>query len=466
MSSAARSLFVALGALVAAGGVALLTHPISGPGLIIALAIASAVLWLGLTVAWVGVRGTFDENEPFEPGSLRRITVASASAMALVLAYLLGGVSYWIKHDHTSSDGLTIPSSVPKQPGKLISFEEFTRGVPAGAQAWRILYTTTRSDGVPALSSGLVVVKRDGPAGPRPVIAWAHGTTGIAQSCAPSGNDDPITFTSIPALSGALDKGWAIVATDYIGLGTPGPHPYLIGQGEGRSVLDAVRAARQLNTVKLQTNTVIWGHSQGGGAALWAGILAPTYAPSLKVEGVVGIAPASDLVGLVGRVSQYPSGALFASYVIAAYSANYPDVHFDAYVRPAAREPVRRAAALCISDSQALAAIAKAFDFSKPFFTIDPVTGALGSRLRQNIPTEPIAAPVLIAQGTSDVVIPESLQTAYVAERCRADKGVLDYRTYPGRDHITIVASDSPLVADLLAWTEARFEGKPATSTC
>lgn len=71
-----------------------------------------------------------------------------------------------------------------------------------------------------------------------------------------------------------------IVATDYVGLGTAGPHPYLIGQGEARSLLDSVRAARQMPGLSLEPETVIWGHSQGGHAALWAGTLAPTYAPA------------------------------------------------------------------------------------------------------------------------------------------------------------------------------------------
>jgi pimeloyl-ACP methyl ester carboxylesterase len=85
-----------------------------------------------------------------------------------------------------------------------------------------------------------------------------------------------------------------IVATDYVGLGTAGPHPYLIGQGEARSVLDSVRAARQMPQLSLQPATVVWGHSQGGHAALWAGALAPSYAPDVHVLAVAALAPASD----------------------------------------------------------------------------------------------------------------------------------------------------------------------------
>src|SRR5690625_7641015 len=52
----------------------------------------------------------------------------------------------------------------------------------------------------------------------------------------------PIYSGAMYVLDDVLTAGWAIVASDYTGLGTPGSHPYLIGEGEGRSVIDAVRA--------------------------------------------------------------------------------------------------------------------------------------------------------------------------------------------------------------------------------
>jgi pimeloyl-ACP methyl ester carboxylesterase len=460
MSSAARSLFYIFGLAGISLGVSLLSHPLSDIGLEVDISLAVFALW-------IGVRGTYDKAEPFQPGSLRRIQVRVASVLALVLAISLGGVSYWLHERKTDGSTVSVPTSVPKQPGKLISAVDYTTGVPDGARAWRILYTTTRDAGVPAVATALIIEKSAQRAGPRPVIAWAHGTTGIASDCAPSGNQDPARFSSIPGLTSALDLGWVVVATDYIGLGTAGPHPYLIGQGEGRSVLDAVRAAHQLSDVSLQTKTVIWGHSQGGSAALWAGMLAPTYAPSLDVVGVVGIAPASDLTALVDYIRRLPNGVLLAGYVITAYSQAYPDVHFDTYVRPAARAAVHAASGLCIANGPALLAVANSYNFALGYLGQDPLTGPLGVRLRQNTPLGKIAAPVLIAQGAKDQLVLETLQTAYVARRCAAHgNGPLDYRTYAGRDHVSIVAADSPLVPDLLNWTEGRFEGRPAPSTC
>jgi pimeloyl-ACP methyl ester carboxylesterase len=119
-------------------------------------------------------------------------------------------------------------------------------------------------------------------------------------------------------LGTAVALGLAVILAvvsvrDYVGLGVDAPHPYLIGQPEGRSVLDAVRAAHQLDGVELEDRTVVWGHSQGGHAALWAGALAPTYAPDVNVIGVAALAPASDLLGLVDNLATITGGTIFAA---------------------------------------------------------------------------------------------------------------------------------------------------------
>ncbi|HLV89636.1 MAG TPA: lipase family protein, partial [Acidimicrobiia bacterium] len=111
-----------------------------------------------------------------------------------------------------------------------------------------------------------------------------------------------------------VEEGWVLVATDYVGLGTAGPHPYLIGQGEARSVLDAVRAARQMPELDLAERTVVWGHSQGGHAALWTGAIGPSYAPEVDLIGVAALAPASNLVALVDNLGNVTGGSIFAAY--------------------------------------------------------------------------------------------------------------------------------------------------------
>src|SRR5689334_3350216 len=270
-------------------------------------------------------------------GRLRCWSRVLGSAAALVVALALLAASAAIHRSVTPPGAFyTPPAAVASRPGVLLRTEPFTRDVPPGARAWLILYTTTRDTGVPAVASAIVVAPAHPPAGPRPIIAWTHGTTGVAEPCAPSLVQHPFAAGALLVLPQILAQGWVVVATDYTGLGTKGPTPFLIGQGEGRSVLDSVRAAHQLTQLDLAGQTVIWGHSQGGHAALWAGALAPSYAPDDHVLGVAALAPASDLTGLVENLASVTGGSIFAAYVVTAYSQAYPDVSFGRYVRPAA----------------------------------------------------------------------------------------------------------------------------------
>ncbi|WP_377325761.1 alpha/beta fold hydrolase [Pimelobacter simplex] len=392
----------------------------------------------------------------------RRSVAGSALVAALALALLVLGLT--LDRAAPRPDAFySAPASVPSEPGRLLRSEPFTRDIPDGAQAWRILYTTTLDDGVPALASALVVVPRER-SGPLPVVAWAHGTTGAARGCAPTVGE-PFESGAFYALDDVLDRGWGLVATDYPGLGTAGPHPYLIGQGEGRSVLDATRAARELTAAGLGEQTVVWGHSQGGHAALWAGALAPSYAPDVRLDGVAALAPAANLPALVDSLDEVTGGEIFASYVIDAYARAYDDIRLADYVRPAVRPIVRETAARCLGEPSMLVSVATVLSLDKPIWSRDPGAGPLAVRLRENVPTGPVTAPLLLAQGAADELVTPAAQDAYVADRC-ADGQPIDHRTYPGRDHVGLVEADSPAIADLLTWTEERFAGQPGRDTC
>jgi uncharacterized membrane protein HdeD (DUF308 family) len=389
-----------------------------------------------------------------------RAAVAGAIAVALLA---VGG---WLHDAHPRPDAFyTPPVVVPATPGVLLRSEPSPHAAPPGARAWRILYTTTRDEHTPAVASAVVLVATRVPAGPRPVLAWAHGATGITPDCAPSLLSDPLGGGAMPGLDQVLADGWVVVATDYPGLGTPGPHPFLIGQGEARSVLDAVRAAHHLSGVTLADRTVVWGHSQGGNAALWAGILAPTYAPEAGVIGVAALAPGSELSPLVQEWGRVKQDIVFAAYVAQAYSDTYPDVRFTDYIRPAARIPVHELAGRCLADSKLYLSGLASLLLGQPVWAADPTTGALGTRLRQNTPTGPIPVPVLVAQGGADTVVLPTAQADFVNQRCTGG-GTLEYRTYPGRDHVGLIAPGSPMIPDLLRWTQDRLDDRPAPSTC
>jgi pimeloyl-ACP methyl ester carboxylesterase len=145
-----------------------------------------------------------------------------------------------------------------------------------------VLYRSTGLYGEPIAVSGIVII----PASPvpphgRPVVAWAHPTSGVWPRCAPS--LAIFLFQQIQGLRNMLRIGYVVAATDYPGLGTAGPHPYLVGISEGRAVLDSVRAARALPEAHAGRRFAVWGHSQGGQAALYAGLLARGYAPELHL---------------------------------------------------------------------------------------------------------------------------------------------------------------------------------------
>jgi alpha-beta hydrolase superfamily lysophospholipase len=391
------------------------------------------------------------------PRVLRLLAWLFIGAMALV------ALAWWLARPATPDAFLLPPAGRPAEPGALLRQEAFVRGVPAGAQAWRMLYTTTRSDGTPAVASAIVVASTVSGSDRRPVIAWTHGTTGVIPGCAPSLLEDP--FANVPALRELIDNGWVYVATDYVGLGTSGPHPYLIGEGEARSALDSIRALRQMEGLQVGDDTVVWGHSQGGHAALWTGIVAPRYAPDVNILGVAAVAPASDLPSLIDAIQATPVGRIMSAFVLRSYAAAYPDVEMDAYVAGWKRLLASDISSRCLTGREALFSVAEAVLAGGSIFHRAPTSGPFGERLAENTPNGPLRQPVLIAQGLADDLVRPDVQARFVRGRCDAGEG-LEYRTYAGRDHLSVVAPDSPLARDLVRWTRDRFEKAPMSADC
>lgn len=203
--------------------------------------------------------------------------------------------------------------------------------VPGAARTDLLLYRGTGVNGRPvAISGALSIPKGKAPAGGWPVVTYAHGTTGLADSCAPT-RTEGASYSSYayPTLTAWLRKGWAVARTDYEGLGTPGVHPYLVGTSEGRSVLDIVRAATQLDPRISRKRTIIAGHSQGGHAAVWAAGLARRYTPDLAVKGTVAFAPEShtgEQAELISALKD-PSGlTALAASILAGIEVQRPDL--------------------------------------------------------------------------------------------------------------------------------------------
>lgn len=436
---------------------------------VVAVVFGVRLIVLGLLEVWRSIRRPVPTGPATKPAPsvAARWVRTIAAVIALVLAVGAGGLSAALRAGSTVTDEFyAAPRTVPDEPGQLIRAEPFARGVPAGAEGWRVLYTTTNGDGTPAVASGLVVVPSDG-FGQWPVIAWSHGTTGFAQHCAPSLLDQPFEAGAMFVLPEIVANGWALVATDYIGLGATSAHPYLIGEPSGRAVLDAVRAARQVSEADLGGQTAAWGHSQGGGSALWTAAIAAEYAPDVPLVGVAALAPAANLPGLVENLPSVPGGSIFASYVMAAYAALYDDVTYREYIRPGAEVTARQMAERCLTGPDAAVSLLAALGLKNDPDIISkaPTEGPFGARLQENVPPSTVTVPLLLAQGKDDVLVIPGSQDAFVADACAAGE-IVDYRLYAGLGHVDLVGAVSPLVPQLMEWTKARFSGEPGIAGC
>lgn len=408
--------------------------------------------------------------KPKRPRSrLQRWSRTIGATLALVLAIgvalgtgaILGGVPL-----PQPGKFYAAPSEVPTEPGQLIRTEPISAGVPQGAQAWKILYTTTSTDGSPAISSGTIVAPKKRGEDPLPLLSIAHGTTGVAAKCAPSMSATPFADGAGAALEQMVTQhGWAAVTSDYIGLGTAGTHPYLIGDAEARNVLDAARAAQQFTEINTTPETVVWGHSQGGQGSLWTGQAAAKYAPELDVKGIAAFAPAADLYGLAEVNKNDAAGKTISAYIAATWDKLYPELDLTAQLTPGSAGGVAKIQDLCFNGQDVLAAILRGTQVPNQIFPDRLLAGDFGRLLKAQTPVGPFPAPVLVAQGLADPLVKPEQQRAWVDGRCKKDDEI-DYRTYPGLDHLSLVAANSPLTPQLVEWTLDRWAGEPTTGNC
>lgn len=323
---------------------------------------------------------------------------------------------------------------------------------------WRVLYRSTSVAGDPVVVSGLIAVPAGEPpsGGRRPVAAWAHGTTGVADECAPSR-----TLAQIEAAIPLLERGMVVTATDYEGLGTPGLHPYLVGESQGRSVLDLVRAAQALGPrVGAGEPVVLWGHSQGGHAVLFANEIAPTWAPELDVVATVAGAPPSQMPLLLGALGSGPT-SFFLGMVIAGWAAAYPDADPADLLTPTGLERLALVEEGCIGE------LAAAWGAPAPEPLVRDVAAdppaPWGELFQANEPGQAAGAgPVLILHGEDDALVP-AVTSAILAERMCGVGQEVQRRSYPGADHLSVIPAS---LDDLLNWIEERLAGVPVEAGC
>lgn len=354
------------------------------------------------------------------------------------------------------------PDDVVAAPGTILRSERFDRGIPDNAEAWKVLYATTDPAGQPIAVSGLIIAPRDPGPGPHPVLAWAHGTTGIARACAPSISKQPLE--GIPDMTGALAQGWVLALTDYPGLGTPGPHPYLVGESQGRAVLDSVRAAHELELgFELDDRYSIWGHSQGGHAALFAGQLAADYLPDQELVGVAALAPATDLRENLAAIEGTQVGNVLMVMAVESWTDYYPDIP-DGTLASDARRPADRLVKSCINQPSRFRLLLDGALLPDDVLAVDPTEDPVWTaRLAENTPDPAgIAVPLFVAQGTVDEVIAPAVTETWTGARCAVGAST-EWRTFEGLDHNGVVGPGGDAA---LAWTIDRFARAAFADVC
>jgi len=348
-------------------------------------------------------------------------------------------------------------------PGSLIRSEPMAFA-PAGAQAYRVLYRSVGMQGEPIAVSGVVVVPPGpAPAEGRPIVAWAHPTTGVVPHCAPS--LAIFVFQQMAGLRQLIEQGAVVAATDYPGLGTSGPHPYLVGDSEARAVIDSVRAARSLPGVGEGNSFAVWGHSQGGQASLYTGLIAKTYAPELRLVGVAAAAPATSLVTLMGDDFKSSGGKNLTAMTLWSWSRVY-GAPIDKVVVPEAMPTVDRLSNECI---ESIFDILERRRTEKPleqqFLSVPNIASVQPWRslaMRNTPGTLPPQIPLFLAQGTTDNIVRPEVTRGYMQRQCKAG-GKVAMMWVPGVGH-GFVARDS--ADNAVAWMMDRFAGRPAPSDC
>lgn len=340
-----------------------------------------------------------------------------------------------------------------------------------------IRYTSTDSDGT-QLNEYARVYLPVGAVDKLPTMAFAPGTTGLGDACAAS-LEQPLVRNlgdyqaSFLALA---SQGIIVVSPDYEGMRDPGRlHHYMVGDLEGRAVLDALRAAAKVGGVGSASNGRVYlaGYSQGGQAAAFADQIAPTYAPDLKVAGYIAYAPVSDVKRTWQDILHGSTLDWFGPYVLASYSDYYQDhLNIDQVLLPKWTAHLTDDVVSHCIDSAPHFWGTKPDQLYTPGFLAalsdgklaDHGFAVLASELSANtVLSDTTATPKLLVQGDKDNVILPAQTADFKAKLCQNRAGAVHEEVIPGADHYTI-----PVAAFQVAWQwiQAREAGQPAPTDC
>lgn len=390
------------------------------------------------------------------------------------------------------------PASLPASNGALVRTEPMKLGasitlnglnVVLPGKATRIMYRSNDANGLPVAVTGTYIEpsKAWPGTGPRPLVSFAEGTQGQGDQCAPSRTlASPLSVSGgslavgyeVPGIYGFLNKGIAVVVTDYIGLGTPDrTHTYVDRKDMGQAVLDAAIAAMQVGGASVtQSSPVgVYGYSQGGGAAASAAELQPTYAPSLNLKAGYAGAPPANLMEVL-RSADGTALVSVLGYAINGLAVNNPVLRpiLDAEVNAAGKAALAKISTQCIGDSLFAFAYKRTSSWTvsgRPAY--DVVNGNPAARAvvdAQRIGTLRPTVPVQILTGTRDDLVDHGQARQLAVDWCArgADvyyKPVTQYfdAAKSGLNHLGPAIGTA---GSTTSWMIDRLKGLPQTSNC
>jgi len=415
------------------------------------------------------------------------LVVASALALVLLVSTswnpiqntpsashdLIGAPEFGSTETVPLTDFYDAPTPLPDMnPGSLMKTEPIS-GAPEGVKATRYMYLSTNIAGEPIPVTGALFESASGtPAAPRPLIGFAHGTTGLARICGVS--QAPFTSGTTgaefwgPEIKPLVDSGYVVAATDYQNMGAPGTPSYLVAQSEAYAVLDSMRAAVNLAPGRIDISKMaLTGHSQGGQASLAAAQYSAEYAPELAIRGAVSQSTGM-VVGLPLVAKQVAAGSddpvgdskksEYVAFLVESWAKSYPDVIDPTEIMtPDGMEALPLTQELCgvplrekFADKP-LSAYVKS-DLPSSFLRVANL----------NVPTGYVPFPVLITQGDEDEsVVPEF---TYATFRALCQTGTeADLQIYPDDDHNSILWTAQTPVLD---WLAARLDQQQVPNGC
>ena len=386
--------------------------------------------------------------------------------------------------------------------GQVIKKEKIETAIN-GAQAWKIAYISSDVAGRKTIATATIISPvGSAPKEGRPILAWAHGTTGSAQNCGPSQIIEPTrplneyfltdgdswTDFGIPNGQEFIDQGYVVVATDYQGLGGGGKHQYAVAQTNGRDVINSARAASSMKEVGAGKKTVVYGWSQGGGATIAAASL-PDYqalqgtaADNLQYLGFVALAP-EDVAAMLPNAPADEAGAtnlmngftqanvpnvfLFAHYVMGLWGtqAAFPGLQLTDVLTDEGAKAVDK-----LSKNKCIHVLADSFNYAygdnyKSLLKPEPSNSSAWVKAFIDGSVKPVkpVAPVVIYWGTKDTAVPPIMHELYQKQMCAMGANVGRNQLPGEQTHFTTPGVSAPMY---LEWVKDRIAGKPLANGC